>query len=443
MRNQNQNINLHKGIDGWLILMYILMVAIGILSITAVEYRPCENLMKTFFEFKKNYSKQLLFFGISAAFAIFILLTDSKLFTLTANLQYATGIVLMLLVFVIGSKVKGTESIIKLGGFQFQPAELCKLFTALCLAKYFSRPEVDFQQKKHQFIVMCIALTPAVLSIAQKETGVALVYFSFFLMMYREGLPSMYLILGFSFVALVLTSLVFADKPYVYMAIIGVIAAICIYILRKQIKRKRNILILILAISAGCIGFQKLAMPLIFTKVLKGYQSTRIFTTLGMENPYATSEKSDEKKSGEEYNVKQSKIAIGNGEFFGKGYMKGTITSGNFVPEQSTDFIFCTIGENFGFVGSFVYLLLYALFLFRITVIAERQRSTFSRVYAYCVASIFFFHIVINIGMVTGIMPVIGIPLPFVSYGGTSLISFTVMLFVLLRLDADRQMVLR
>ena len=443
MTNNNQNINLHKGIDGWLILMYLIMVTIGIACITAVEFRPGENLMKSFFEFKKNYSKQLMFFFIAIAFAIFILLTDSKLFTLTANLQYAIGIILMLLVFVIGSKVKGTESIIKIGGFQFQPVEICKLFTALCLAKYFSRPEVDFQQSKHQLIVVAIALTPAIFSIAQHETGVGLVYFSFFLMMYREGLPAIYLVLGFSFGGLVLLSLFFAAKPYIFMGIIATIAFIAAYILRKQIKRKRNILVVILLIAAGCIGFQKVGVPLIFTKVLKGYQSTRIFSTLGMDNPYATDEKSEAKKNGEEYNVKQSKLAIGNGEFLGKGYMKGTLTNGSFVPEQSTDFIFCTIGESFGFLGSAFYLILYALFLFRLTIIAERQRSTFSRVYAYCVASIFFFHILINIGMVTGIMPVIGIPLPFISYGGTSLLSFTIMLFILIRLDADRQMVLR
>ncbi len=442
--NRQNKIEIHKGVDGWLITLYLIMVTIGIMSIIAVEHRPGDDIFKQLFQFKKQYSKQLYFFFIAIILAVFILLTDSKLFTATANLQYAIGIFLILITFVVGSNVKGTASIIKLFGVQFQAVEIAKIFTSLALAKFLSQPETDFQRRRDQLIVMAIALTPAVLSIAQKETGVALVYFSFFLMMYREGLPGIYLTLGFSFALLIILSLLFADKPNVFIIIIASIAAIVAYTMRKQIKKRRNIVVVIVLIAFGCIGFQKVAMPVIFTKVVKNYQATRIFNTLGMENPYTEKDpliKGDKKK--EDYNVLQSKIAIGSGEFFGKGYMKGTLTTGNFVPEQATDFIFCTIGESFGFLGSFIYLILYGIFLYRITMIAERQRSTFSRVYAYCIASIFFFHLLINVGMTTGIMPVIGIPLPFVSYGGTSLLSFTMMLFILIKLDADRQMVLR
>jgi rod shape determining protein RodA len=441
--SNNNKIEIHKGVDGWLITIYLIMVTIGITSIMAVEHRPGDDIFKQLFLFKKQYSKQLYFFFAALILAIFILLTDSKLFTATANLQYAIGIFLILITFVVGSKVKGTASVIRLGGVQFQAVEIAKIFTALALAKFLSRPETDFQRRRDQLIVMAIALSPAMLSILQNETGVALVYFSFFLMMYREGLPGIYLTLGFSFAFMVILSLLFADKPNIYVIIIASFAAIATYIMRKQIKKRRNIFVLIVLIALGCIGFQKFAMPVIFTKVIKGYQATRIFNTLGMENPYAPkdpTQKPDKKK--EDYNVLQSKIAIGSGEFFGKGYMKGTLTTGNFVPEQATDFIFCTIGESFGFLGSFIYLVLYGIFLYRITVIAERQRSTFSRVYAYCIASVFFFHLLINVGMTTGIMPVIGIPL-FISYGGTSLLSFTMMLFILIKLDADRQMVLR
>jgi rod shape determining protein RodA len=443
MQSNKNAVQIHKGVDGILIVIYLLMVALGILSIIAVKLRPGDVLMKQLFSFKEIYSKQLLFFCISILVAIFILLTDSKFFTATANLQYALGILLLLLVFAIGTNVKGTKSIIRFGGFQFQPIEICKIFTALALAKFLSRPETDFSKRRDQLIVAAIALTPAIISVLQNETGVALVYLSFFIMMYREGLPGIYLTLGFSLTALVILSLLFAGNPNMFLLIIGGLSVLSIYVLRKQIKRKRSVLFGIIAIAAGCLVFERVLMPFVFTKVVKAHQSSRIFSTLGMENPYAPKEESKIAKPKDDYNVMQSKIAIGSGGWVGKGYLKGTLTTGNFVPEQSTDFIFCTIGESFGFLGSFIYLALYALLLFRITIIAERQRSTFSRVYAYCVASIFFFHLLINVGMVTGIMPVIGIPLPFLSYGGTSLISFTMMLFILIKLDSDKQMVLR
>ncbi len=224
---------------------------------------------------------------------------------------------------------------------------------------------------------------------------------------------------------------------------------IAVYTMRRQIKRKRTVLFRIVAIWLICVSVQLFAVPFLFTNVLQKHQVTRIFSLIGKENPY---EKLNTVEGGEvvvkrptdpDYNVRQSKIAIGSGGFAGQGFLKGTQTRFDFVPEQRTDFIFCTIGEGFGFVGSVIFLSLYAFLLLRIVFIAERQRSMFSRCYAYGVASVLFFHITINICMTIGLMPVIGIPLPFISYGGTSLLTFSIMLFIMIRLDADRQMILR
>jgi rod shape determining protein RodA len=266
--------------------------------------------------------------------------------------------------------------------------------------------------------------------------------------MFREGLPPFYLILGFLFSALVVATLLV--EPGTLAICLTVIAVLAIYFMRRHIKRQRGLLFLILVIWGACVSVQLLAVPFIFKHVLKPYQVQRILATVGKDFPVDPSKTSEEdfremekRKQASVYNVKQSKIAIGSGGFFGKGLLKGTQTRYDFVPEQRTDFIFCTIGEGFGFFGSMVFLSIYLLLLLRIVTIAERQRSVFSRAYAYGVASVIFFHIVINICMTVGLAPVIGIPLPFVSYGGTSLITFTILLFILVRLDADRQMVLR
>jgi rod shape determining protein RodA len=228
------------------------------------------------------------------------------------------------------------------------------------------------------------------------------------------------------------------------------VAAIAVYLLRRQIKRKKQVLVTIGVIWLVCVGIQRFAVPFMFTHVLQRHQVERIFSLIGRENPYASvnNVESDEaassaKAKATDYNVRQSKIAIGSGGFAGRGFLKGTQTRFDFVPEQRTDFIFCTIGEGFGFIGSFIFLALYLIMLMRIVHVAERQRSVFSRCYAYGVACVFFFHIAINICMTIGLAPVIGIPLPFISYGGTSLVTFSVMLAILIRLDADRQMVLR
>ncbi|MGH2553040.1 MAG: rod shape-determining protein RodA [Chitinophagaceae bacterium] len=446
MNQRNQTIS--KGIDWSVVGIYLLLVAIGLTAIFAATFKEGDSILRSFLKFRTDYSKQFYFFAIGSVLALFILLTDSKFFSATANLSYLLGILLLLLVFPFHSRIKGTESIIKLGAFNFQPAEFCKIFVALALAKYLSRPETDFKKIRSQLIAAAIAFFPAVITLMQNETGLALVYFSFAIVMYREGLPSVILLVGFAIAALIVATIVI--EPNILAFLLTVTAAIIIYVFRKQIKRQKRILLGIIFLWALCVGIQRFAVPYIFKNILQKHQVERIYDLFGKDNPYmvksesvSAEEISKKKESGSRYNVRQSKIAIGSGRIWGKGILKSTQTRYDFVPEQRTDFIFCTVGEGFGFLGTIVLLGLYLILLFRIVTIAERQRSTFSRCYAYGVASVFFFHIAINVAMTIGLAPVIGIPLPFVSYGGTSLLTFTIMLFILIRLDADRQMVIR
>lgn len=446
-----RNPTISKGVDWSLVWIWFVLCAIGVTSIFAASYHDGDNVVQGFISLKTDYSRQLLFFIIAGIIGTFVLLTDSKFFTATANLGYAFGIFLLLLVFPFHSKVKGTESIIRFGtAFQLQPADLCKLFVNLALAKYLSRVETNFSRPRSQLIATVIALVPAMLSIMQKETGLSLVYFSFFLVMFREGLSPFVLIIGFSFAVLVVATLLL--EPNTLALALTAIAIVFIYFLRKPIKRSRSILFLVIGIWFVCVGIQRFVVPFAFDHVFKPYQVQRIYAAIGKdyipkdqaaEVALENEQKSSGKKKDNNYNVKQSKIAIGSGGFIGKGLLKGTQTRYDFVPEQKTDFIFCTIGEGFGFLGSMLFLGIYILLLMRIVTVAERQRSVFSRCYAYGVGSVLFFHIVINVCMTVGLAPVIGIPLPFVSYGGTSLLTFSIMLFILVRLDADRQMVLR
>ncbi len=445
-----KEVGISKGVDWSLIWIYLVLVAVGITSIFAVTYKEGDPIISTFFGFKTDYSKQLYFFGVAAIFGIFLLLTDSKFFTATANLWYAVGMVLLLLVFPFHSRIKGTESIIKMGGFNFQPADFCKVCVCLALAKYLSLPDMDFSKTRSQLIAAAIVLLPAALAIMQSETGLALVYFSFFLVMYREGLPSNILTVGFTIGVIVVSSLLVETK--VLLIALSVIAALIAFIVWQRKRQHLYAIIPVVGIWLLAMAFVGIGVPYFFKHMLKMYQVERIYSMAGREVPgeYLQAHKKEfsqsdggSKKKDTDYNVKQSKIAIGSGGILGKGLLKGTQTRYDFVPEQRTDFIFCTIGEGFGFVGTSVVLLIYLLLLFRIIAVAERQRSVFSRCYAYGVAAVFFFHIVINVCMTIGLAPVIGIPLPFISYGGTSLLTFSILLFILIRLDADRQMVLR
>lgn len=438
------------GIDGRTVLLYYVLVLIGFIAIFSVEYRSGDSFLQSLMELKKSYAKQALFIGISSVVALFILLIDSKFFTTVANLLYLFGILLMLLTFVIGKDISGSKSWIALGGgFNLQPAELCKVFTALALAKYLSRQDTEFTTFRSHLIAIAITLVPALLSIAQKETGLALVYFCFFLVMYREGLPAFYLILGFSvavlFISAILLSFVFFAIAY------GIVGIIIIAYYWRKIKRNFLLLFGILLIYLSLLAFHWFVNVVVFDRILKPYQAERVLSLFDKKYVPQSPERIAQyekdialgKKKDYNYNVKQSKIAIGSGGLLGKGFLKGVTTQGDFVPEQNTDFIFTAIGESFGFWGSALLLLIYFLLLMRIITIAERQRSTFSRVYAYSVASILFFHVFINICMTIGLMPVIGITLPLLSYGGSSIVTFTILIFILLRFDGNRQMVLR
>lgn len=451
MRDQ---LEISKGIDWIMVWLFIILVTIGVLCIYSVEYRSGESFFNTVFALHKNYSRQVLFAGICAVVAIFILLTDSKLFTAMANISYVFGLLLILATFAVGRDINGSKSWIPLGFFNLQPIELCKIFTALALSKYLSRPETNFENPRSQLIAGAIILTPAAMSILQNETGLALVYFAFLVPMYREGLPGVYLIIGFSLGVLVIATILVEKNTLAI--ILTAIALIIIYALRRTIKRNKSVLVLVVFLWGASVGIQRFAVPYVFSNVLHPYQVERIMNTFGVEyqpdqskHPLSAEDKralekqNEKKKAQQNYNVMQSKIAIGSGGFWGKGFLKGTQTQGDFVPEQHTDFIFTSVGENFGFIGSAIVVLLYILFMLRIVIVAERQRSKFSRVYAYSIAAILFFHMTINICMTVGLAPVIGITLPLMSYGGSSLLTFTILIFILIRLDADRQMILR
>jgi rod shape determining protein RodA len=437
-----------KGIDWSLFWIYLILVIVGLVAIFGATYKEGDPVLQTFINFKTDYSKQLYFFAVALLLGLFILLTDSKFFSATANIWYAVGIFMLLIVFPFHSNIKGTQSIIRLGAFNFQPAEFCKICVALALAKYLSRPDTDFSRTKSQLIAACLVLFPAVLTIMQKETGLALVFCAFFLVMYREGLPSGILVIGFATGTLVVATLLM-EKNTLALTLTA-LAIITAYFMRRQISRRRSVLVKIIVLWFLCVSVQRFGVPFVFKHVLKLYQVERIYSTIGKEVPqeYVDAHKKElesqtGKKKDTDYNVRQSKIAIGSGGVIGKGLLKGTQTRYGFVPEQRTDFIFDTIAEGFGFIGCFILLCIYMLLLFRIVTISERQRSVFSRCYGYGVASVIFFHLVINVAMTVGLAPVIGIPLPFISYGGTSLLTFTIMLFILIRLDADRHMVLR
>lgn len=428
-----------KKIDGLLILLYLLLVTIGFMSIYAVEHT---GHGEGFVQMDQSYMRQLIFLGLGLLISVVILFTDSKTFPNLAFISYGVGILLLLVVLVAGRNVNGSRSFLVLGPIQIQPAEMVKFFTALAMAKFLSSIETTYLNKQNRLITMAIALLPAVIIILQKETGVALVYFSFFIAMYREGLPNWILLLGFGLIFLTVATLMLSLVTFTIL--IAIVSLLAIYSNRKKIKKRKSFLINIIGIATVAILFSQLLVPLTFTKILKPYQVERIYTMIGQEVPEVYAQGKDvTRETAAEYNVRQSKIAIASGGFIGKGFLNGEQTKNDWVPEQRTDFIFCSVAEQFGFLGSTVLVILYMCLILRISYIAERQRSKFSRVFAYGLAGILFFHVLINLGMTIGIAPVIGIPLPLVSYGGTSLLTFTIMIFVLIRLDADRSMILR
>lgn len=437
----NSGKSVFSRVDGITLLLYLVLVFIGMMAIFSVEYRSTDP---TIFMMSKSHMRQFIWLCISLFAGLLIIFTDSKFFSSVAYLSYTIGLVLLILTVFIGVGVKGSASWLGFGSVKFQPGEVAKIFTSLAIAKFLSSPETNFYTLKHRLIGAALALVPAVLIVLQQETGLALVYVCFFLVMYREGLPHIILIIAFSAIALTLATLM-VDKTVLFYIVTG-LALLAAFLMRKVLKREKMLAIILVAIWGVCVIFSQLVVPFIFKNVLQKHQVERIYTTVGQAVPDEYLAPEDRGKGSSTisgYNVWQSKIAIGSGGLTGKGFLNGTSTKNEFVPEQNTDFIFCAIGEQFGFLGSTALILLYLGLMLRILVLAERQRSAFSRIYAYCVASIFFIHFAINISMTIGLAPVIGITLPLLSYGGTSLLSFSILMAILLRLDADRQVMIR
>jgi len=434
--------SLFSRIDGITVLLYVVLVTIGLLAVFSVEHRSTDV---SIFLSNKNYMKQAGWFGYSLLLGMLILLTDSKFFSSTAFLGYTIGIFILIITIFLGVDVKGSRSWLGVGAFRFQPGEVCKIFTSLALAKFLSLPETNFKTLRHRIYGVLIALGPALIVLLQNETGLALVYMCFLLVMYREGLPNSVLVVCFSIIALVLCTLLVERKVlFIVLTSLAIVAGLLTI---NMVRRKMEARFFIGGVWLICILFSQLAVPFAFKHVLKKHQIDRIYSMLGKDVPdeyNKTAVPGEEKKgNSSEYNVLQSKIAIGSGGFWGKGFLNGTSTKNQFVPEQNTDFIFTAIAEQFGFIGSLVLIGIYVSLMLRIVFIAERQRSPFTRIYAYCVASILFFHFAVNVSMTVGLAPVIGITLPFLSYGGSSLLSFSILLFILLRLDADRQAMIR
>ena len=407
-----------ENIDWATILTYLALVLIGWISIYSAVY---DEAHKSIFDLDARYGKQLVWIGISLLIALFILVIDPKFFSQTSYLWYGVFIVMLLAVLAVGSETKGAKSWFGVGDFGIQPSEFAKATTALALAKILSGIDVDMKNLKTKFAAITIVAIPMLLVLLQNDTGSALVFLVFVLVLFREGLSLSVLIFGAAMAILFVLSLVL--NPYLLISILFIIAIVIWWLNRKR-KLSIWLCLGLFVFAAGVV----LSVEYVYDNALESHQKDRIEVLLG--------QKSDPK--GVEYNVNQSKIAIGSGGLFGKGFLKGTQTKYNFVPEQDTDFIFCTIGEEWGFVGSVFVIGLYLSLMIRLVKMAERQRSKFSRVYGYCVTSILFAHFTVNIGMTIGLLPVIGIPLPFISYGGSSLMAFTLLLFIFIRQDASR-----
>jgi len=409
---------LFANIDWTLVGLFFALVMIGWLNIYASGLNDAHPQI---WDTSQRYGKQMLWILFAFVIALMVLLIDSKLFTTFAYPLYIIGIFILIVTIFAGTEVSGSKSWLAIGSFRIQPAEFTKITTALALAKYLSTLNINVKELHNKVIPVLLMLLPAVIIRLQKETGSALVYGGFLLVLYREGLSGNYLLLGIGVVILFILTLLFGK---ITMITILFIIALALFLLIR--KNRKNIFSLIgLFLITSSFAF---TVDYSFEHFLEQHQKTRINVLLGKD--------SDPK--GAEYNVNQSKIAIGSGGIVGKGFLNGTQTKYKFVPAQDTDFIFCTVGEEWGFLGSAVLMGLYILLLTRIIKVAERQRSPFARIYGYGVAAIFFMNFAINIAMTIGLAPVIGIPLPFLSYGGSSLWAFTILLFIFIKQDSNR-----
>ncbi len=406
-------------IDWISISIYGTLVIIGWFNIYAAVYD--EQAAKSIFDFSINSGKQLVWIGTAILLITVIMVADYRLFENLAIPLYLVFLFFLLITPFFGKEINGQRAWFEIGAFRLQPAEFAKFATALALAKFMERPAFDLSQIKYQGQALLIIMLPVAFIMLQPDTGTAMVYSAFFIMLYREGMPQNYYILALTFIAISLLSLAIENNLYLAIGVAVIIAII--FLLGKK-RLSRGIILAVIGIII--IGYSY-SLDYVVSK-LPDHQQNRIMVLF---NP-------DLDPLGVGWNVTQSKIAIGSGGFMGKGYLEGTQTKFDFVPEQHTDFIFCTLGEEFGWIGSLVVITLFCTLLVRLVMLAERQKNRFSRIYGYCVVSILMFHFVINIAMTIGLFPVVGIPLPFFSYGGSSLWSFTILLFIFIKLDSHR-----
>jgi len=432
MREKSEK--LFYNVDWFLVVLFFLLVTMGWMNIYSAVY---DEQKSNIFDFThRQESKQLVFILVSVVIGIVIMVIDASFFTTTAFFIYAGIVLLNLIVAFAGADVKGSKSWFKFAGFTLQPAEFAKWASALALAKFMSA-----RAKNQKFVDLLvdllislgiIAVPVLIMIVFQHETGVALVFGALVLVLYREGLlPGWILATGLGSIIAAVIGIKYHE------AIIWIVAGFfAIGIIRFFMLRKKTILQAVLTIIAVFYLAGLMYGSARVIEKMPEHQTGRIKCWLGLPVSQEMMDKYD-------YNTRQSLIAIGSGGMWGKGYLQGTQTKFRFVPEQETDFIFCTVGEEWGFVGCTVLILIYALLIIRIIILSERQRSDFTRIYGYAVASIFLFHLLVNVGMTVGILPVIGIPLPFFSYGGSSLISFTILLFIFIKLDSQRLLILR
>lgn len=428
MRDQGR---LSQTIDWTTISIYFGMVFLGWINIYAAVYDP-ENV-KSIFDMSLNSGKQLMWISICLFLIIVpIMIIDFKVYRPLAVPGYVVALILLVAVMFLSRNIKGAHSWLEIGSVRLQPSEFAKVATALVLARFIDTPNIKMEKPLHYLTAVMIFAIPMALIVLQGDAGSALVFGAFVLVIYREGLPAAYIVIALVSIFFFVLSLFFLEDLWLLTGIIGGLVVVCVLAVVLFVRRNKPKYIITIAIGGLLSVAIVWSMTFILTDVLQEHQTKRLKVLV---NPEAYVRDVG-------YQVNQSKIAIGSGGLLGKGFLNGTQTKFDFVPDQSTDFIFCTVGEEHGWIGSLIVITLFTLLIYRVVGIAERQKSIFSRVYGYSVACIFLIHFMINIGMTIGLFPVIGIPLPFFSYGGSSLMAFTILLFILIKMDAHRMQVL-
>jgi rod shape determining protein RodA len=405
-----------RGFDVQLIIIYLMMITIGWFAIFSSAYDPVN--FQSIFDLNKPYGRQLIWIGTAFLIIMVVLLIDEKVFQHYAWHIYTVFLLLLILVIVIGTEISGAKAWIKIGSFSIQPSEFMKFATALALAKFLVEGKTYSERKNIWWICFVIIFIPIIVILLQKDTGSALIYASFILLFYREGMDGKILIWSLGIVVLAFITLYFNE---LYSIAAVVVCFLILYLIKQPKKKKLLQYFVVLGLFIASIFM----VNKVYEHVLQTHQKQRIDSLLGKTSDL----------KGIEFNLNQSKIAIGSGGFAGKGFLKGTQTKFKFVPEQSTDFIYCSIGEEFGFLGTVIIIGLFCYLVCRIIWLSESHHNPFVRYYGYSIAGIFFIHFIINIGMTIGLLPIIGVPLPLISYGGSSLWAFTIMLFVFIKLN--------